>query len=146
MDQTTSGKQQQRRRRRNASDNARLCDCCFSKKNAALLTALAHANTSQRIALLRSADSSFIRCICECVLNILRGTIPIHVLAKKKLRKHATTLRRLINEKGDFKVKRKSLIQSGGSFLPTLLAPLLVEFASTLARGFTSRATPRSEK
>ena len=107
--------------------------CFFNKKQAALLTAIAHADSTQRRALLRTADSNFVRSICECVLNILHGVVPLHPRTKRNLRRHAPTLRRLVNDKGGFAKKKKALLQSGGSFLPALLAPLLVEFVSRLA-------------
>ena len=105
---------------------------CFSKKHAALLTALAHADSSQRSALLRSADLSFVRCICECALNVLEGNIKISNHSKNKLKKHVHVLRRLINNQDNFRKKKKVLLQSGGSFLPALLAPLLATLVSRL--------------
>lgn len=121
-----------------ASTTSRVPRHCFSKKHAALLAALVHADSKQRVALLRSADSSFVRCICECVLNVLHGVVPLQEHSKKKLRKHASVLRRLVNEREGLHKKKKVLIQKGGAFLPALLVPLLAEFASRLLHSSSS--------
>ena len=83
---------------------------CFSRKHASLLAALAHADSDQRLVLLRTADASFVRCICECALNVLRGVVPLHATSKKKLQKHASILRRLVDKKEGLGKKKKVLI------------------------------------
>ena len=113
--------------------------CCFSKKHAALLSALAHAGHAQRKALLRNADQGFVRCICEVALN---GSLPIKDAARKKLRKHACILRCLAKQCGSVGKKKKMLLQSGGGFLPALITPLLVELATRLL----TRSTSTGEK
>lgn len=106
----------------------------FCKKSSTILHALQHLNKEQRQALLRKADPSIIRCICECALNILRGNIPLKSDQKKKLRRHAPLIRRLAAKKGCWKSKKKFVVQSGG-FLPLLLAPILGTVLSNLIGG-----------
>ena len=78
-------------------------NCCFSKKYADLLSALAHADQNQRTALLRKADLAFVLCICEVALNTLHGTIPIKGKAKTNSISKAVRKRR--KEKKDFDPK-----------------------------------------
>lgn len=104
------------------------------KKHIAILRALQHLNKEQREAVLRKADPSIIRCICECALNILRGNVPLKADQRKKLRRHAAVLRRLAANKGCWKSKKRYVVQSGG-FLPLLIAPILGTLLSNLIGG-----------
>jgi len=96
----------------------------IAQKQADILRALYHLNAKQRTALLRVADAKLVRQICECALNVLRGNVPLNKSQKNKLRKHATTLRSLVDRSGSLKRKKKIIVQRGG-FLPALLAPII---------------------
>lgn len=145
-------------------ESARTCGCSgnikfklpkhFTKKCIALLHALCHVNIHQRGVLLRAADKNLVRCICECILNILKGNIVLPGKDKKKLSKHKKVLRKLVDkintnrtavpsQAGSTTGKRKStldgwkkkkriLLQSGGGFLPLLIAPLISTFLSKI--------------
>ena len=109
----------------------------FSKKQAALLQALCHADKKQRKALLRSADKSLIKFICEITVNVLNDNIPLKPCAKKRLRKHKNVLRKLVsvkkNQKNGWENKKKVILQSGGgAFLPLVITPLINALASTI--------------
>lgn len=104
------------------------------KKHIAILHALQYLNKEQRQAILRKADPSIIRCICECALNILCGNVPLKASQRKKLRRHAPVLRRLAAKKGCWTSKKRFVVQSGG-FLPLLLAPVLGAVLSRLIGG-----------
>lgn len=80
--------------------------------------------------LLRKVPSSCIKAICECVLNLLRGNIPISEHQKSCLKKHKHTLRQLADRKSSLYTKRKLLVQKGG-FLQLLL-PSIVSVVSSL--------------
>ncbi|KAL7289431.1 hypothetical protein TKK_0016627 [Trichogramma kaykai] len=103
------------------------CAPCVNKRHAALLTALVHSDSKQRLALLKNADDSFVRCICECALNVLRGNVPVK--NKNRLRKHKSILRKLVTlkagEKKRWAKKKRIILQTGGAFLPALIAPVL---------------------
>lgn len=103
----------------------------FGKKNATILSALYHLNVGERTALLKNANPHLVNQICECALNLLEGNIPLSGGQKKRLRKHARVLRKLA---GPTTAKRKKaiLVQSGGSLLPALLAPLLGTLITSL--------------
>lgn len=96
----------------------------IKKKQLRVLQALCYLNNTQRSAVLRKADPALIRCICECILNILRGNVPLTTSHKKKLKRHITILRKLSSGGSNLNTKKKIIIQKGG-FLPLFLAPVL---------------------
>lgn len=112
---------------------------CISKKHGALLHALCHADANQRLALLRSADRALVKCICECALNVLNGVVALKPSQKKRLSKHKQVLRKLVSAHGrgvfGWQGKKRALVQSGGSFLPLLLAPIVGTLISKLFGG-----------
>ncbi|KAJ8671406.1 hypothetical protein QAD02_002665 [Eretmocerus hayati] len=101
----------------------------FGAKYASILRALCHLSKDQRIAVSRKAASGLIKCICECALNILNGNIPLNDYEKRKLRKYAGVLRKLIIPSGTWNSKRVGIIRKIAEFLPTLLLPLLKYFS-----------------
>lgn len=111
----------------------------FSKKHLALLGALCHGDGKQRRAILRTADKQLVKCICECTLNVLQGVVKLPDSDKRRLCKHKHVLRKLINRKstkpGNWQIKKRAIVQSGGSFLPILLAPIVGTLISKLFGG-----------
>lgn len=103
----------------------------IGERNACLLEALCHLNKNQRASFLRGADDKFIRCICECVFNTLRGNVPLEPSEKNRLTKYKTTLRRVAAKRGNWKNKRKLLVQRGG-FLPYIIVPILTALLSRI--------------
>jgi len=89
-----------------------------------LLETLCHLNKNQRAAFLRVADIKFVRSICECVLNTLNGNVTLERRERDRLSKYKTTLRRIAAKRGNWKEKRKLLVQRGG-FLPYIIGPIL---------------------
>lgn len=144
---TASKKSLDRNNSDDDSDNERKTTCCnfplppyFDKKCIAILAALCHATRRQRIAILKSADNSIIRCICECALNVLRGVVSFPSSKVKKLTKYKNVIRKLVQEKREqeavgkirkkkkkinWGLKKKFIVQNGGGFLPYLLTPIL---------------------
>ena len=94
-------------------------------RNADTIRALSKLNPAQRTALLKVADKQVIEAICECVYNILRGNVELKAGEKKKLKKYQKILRILGLNKGCWKRKKRYILQTGGAFLPALLAPIL---------------------
>ena len=79
-------------------------------------------------------SESFVNCICEICLNLIKGVIPVKERQKRKLRLHSKTLKKLTRKikKKNFNNKKK-LIQAGGAFLPLLfsiVAPILTKLLS----------------
>lgn len=106
----------------------------FSEKQSTILRALYHLDSKQRNAILRKADSTLVRHICECALNVLNGNVPLANTHKRRLRRHASVLRKLANPSKKIASKKKIIVQQGG-FLPALLAPLI----GTVLAGFISK-------
>ena len=102
------------------------------KREADFLRALYYADSKQRVLLLRQADYNLIRCICECALNILLGNVPLETQEKKRLRKHVNTLRKLADKKKKINKKKIILQNGGGTFLPSLLLPIVTTILSNL--------------
>lgn len=97
----------------------------YSEKMLDVLRALRHLKKSQRVKILRSAHKQLIKCICECVLNTLKGNINLSTKDKQKLKRHQKVLRKIGSEQGTWSNKKKIIVQSGGGFLLPLLAPLI---------------------
>lgn len=101
----------------------------FGHKNSILLQALLHTTDEQRKALIKHADKSLIRNICECSLNILNGNIPLKDKEKRILRRHRKVLHKLIDPRCKcLKRKKKIINQAGGSLLRYILQPILTAF------------------
>jgi len=79
--------------------------------------------TSPKVArdIIKTADNDFIKCICECSNNLLRGNISVSSKQKSKLKRHKKALRDISKKKVSLKRKRK-IIQTGAFLAPLLLA------------------------
>ena len=58
------------------------------RKNASILKLLHKAKPSLRKTILTKASPELIRCICDCVLNVLHRIIAITPHCKRKLSRH----------------------------------------------------------
>lgn len=99
------------------------------KKHLPILKLLQKSKPKLRKSILTHADLDLIKTLHECIYNTLKGNIPINKSLKRKLKCFKTVLRRILRTSG-LKKKRKAIVQSGGAFLPFLLAPI-VEAALT---------------
>ena len=91
-------------------------------------------NAKLRKAILEHADPEFIRALCECAQQILRGNVKMTSHEKSRLRKYRSKLHLLAGKHGlSVKQKRRKLQQTGG-LLPALLAPLAASVVITLLR------------
>lgn len=141
----------------------RLCSARspIGKRHAALLNALCHASKEQQRALLRTADESLVKCICECAVNVLHGVVQLQKGVKNRLKKYKNVLRRLAPQpvatktrqsgggighssgaserkrrKFNWRAKKRLMMQKGcGAFLPLLLAPIVTSLISRLFGG-----------
>ena len=86
----------------------------------------------KRNAIIDHAGKELVHCICDCVLNVLNGNIPLEYEEKKRLKRHRNCLRELVKKKTSDK-KRKQLIQEGG-FLGALI-PILSGLVGKLFLG-----------
>ncbi|KAK3909092.1 ATP-dependent Clp protease adapter protein ClpS 2 [Frankliniella fusca] len=92
-----------------------------AKTHKAVLQVLQSAKPKLRKAILDNSDRALVYAICEICDNLLRGNIPISESHKVKLRRHRDTIRQLAQRGEGWQVKKKTLEQTGGSFLPLLL-------------------------
>lgn len=104
------------------------------RNNAEFLRALAKANPKLRRAILKCCHSELIIAICEVTLNVLRGVVPLSKQQAGKLKRHKKVLRALADRKVSLKKKKEQLNQTGGSFLPIILPPVLTVLASLLSK------------
>jgi len=77
-------------------------------------------------------NNDFVKCICDCVSNVLKGKVHISPTHLKTLRRGKRVLRELALKKTSLK-KKKKIIQSGG-FFPLLgaIIPGIVSLFSGL--------------
>lgn len=94
-------------------------------KQLPLLELLTKVNGKSRKKILKCCSLELIEAIAECIFNVLQKNIRLEKSRIKKLRKHKTTLRRLVKPEHMLSKKRNEIIQSGGSFLPLILAPVV---------------------
>lgn len=100
----------------------------IAQKYLDILKALCVLDATQRVALLRKADSRLLRYLCECVLNILRGNVPLtSKKSKSRLRKHAPLLRKLAapTRSQDQPSARRNLLIKSAHLLPLIVKPVL---------------------
>ena len=105
------------------------------RRNGPILRLLQKAPTSLQKSILDKASPELIRCICDCVHNVLQGNVSLSRYYKNKLSRHKTKLLKLTDRKVALK-KKKRLVQTG-RFLPLLqsaLAPVISGVLSNLAK------------
>lgn len=95
------------------------------KKHLPALALVKDAKPKLRKTIILNCDLDLIKTINECVYNTLAGNIPLTDKEKEKLKKFKTILRKILNTKGGLNKKRKVISQNGGSFLSTLLTPIV---------------------
>ena len=99
------------------------------RKHVPMLKTLAHAKPHMRKAIIKSAGTSLITCLCDCVYNTLKGKVNMSKHQYRKIRRHKNDLRALNNSRTT--ADKKRIIQSGG-FLGALLRPILGVLGSIL--------------
>ena len=88
------------------------------------LCMLHRSSSNARTALLKHrCTPEFIKCICECVKNVLVGNVGLSKEDKRKLKRYKRSLRKLVLKKTS-QTEKKRLVQSGG-FLGALLGPIV---------------------
>lgn len=89
------------------------------------LDALARAKPSERRDLLKRANFELIKSIVECVENVLNGNVKLDKNHLKRLKRYKSQLRKIKTSSKKWSSKKKVIIQTGGSFLPSLLLPVI---------------------
>src|SRR3989442_13340907 len=84
------------------------------KKFTPYLRVLQKSSPKVRKALMKKHCSpEFIKCICECVKNVLVGNVTLSPEHKRRLKRHKRSLRKLTLKKTSLKEKKR-IVQSGG--------------------------------
>lgn len=105
-------------------------------KQLPLLQLLVRAKPITRKNILKVADYELISAIVECVYNVLVGNVEVTHKRYKKLRKHKDILRKVHSKKNtEWSHKKRVIVQSGGSFLPILLSPVITYLLSKIPNG-----------
>lgn len=99
-----------------------------------MLSVLSKASPPLRKKLIQTASKEVIDTVCECCLNVLKGTIPLSKHQKQCLGKHRHVLRQMVQKKIPIRQKKKMLVQRGG-ILPLLLGPILKGVLGTMLGG-----------
>ena len=102
------------------------------RRNHDFLKLLVKCTPIQCKAILKVADDALVRTICECILNVLKETVPVSKPAKRKLLAHKKSLIALAEKSTPIEKKKKILVQHGGNFLSVLLPPVLRVLSSIL--------------
>lgn len=102
-----------------------------AKKHEDVLKVLAKAKPDLVRSIIKPAKKSLIDFFSECAFNILRGSVPITSVQRKKLKRYVRGLRKLARKKTSVK-ERKKILQTGGivplilkHILPMVVSPLL---------------------
>jgi len=99
-------------------------------RHASTLKLLSRANQNIAQNILKSAGDDFIKCICDCTLNVLKGNVHVSPKQWSKLKRHKKALRDLAKKKVG--LKRKRHIMQKGGFLAPLLSAAIPAIASLL--------------
>ena len=81
---------------------------------------------------LRAVKPEVVHAICDCIVNVVHGNVPISGYKKSQLRKKVPVLKKLSSKKHPAAKKKKLLIQHGGGFLSSILGPVLKTIAGTI--------------
>ena len=95
------------------------------KKYASYLKRLHRASLKEKKVLLKKAskDTEFVKCLCECAKNIIKGNVKLTSPQREKIRHRKQSFRKLCLKKTPLKEKRR-IVQTGG-FLGALLGPII---------------------
>ena len=95
------------------------------KKNSHLLKALhSCTNRKDQKLMLRAARPELVKAICDCIVNVVYGKVPVSSQVKSKLRKKVKILKQLTDPKKTTIKKKNLLIQHGGGFLTSILGAI----------------------
>ncbi len=102
------------------------------KKHFDLLKVLRSADPKLRTAILKHCSNDTVRCLCDCVFNVLSGNLKLTPKQKKQLVRFKCALRQLASRSLPLNKKRNVLVQHGG-LVSAVLTPLLAIAATLLA-------------
>jgi hypothetical protein len=89
-----------------------------------ILHVLKTACPKLRMGIISNCDKGLLDDISVCILNVLNGNIELSDSTKRKLKKHKTSLRTLLDKRKPLSAKKCVIIQKSGFLLPLLRAVL----------------------
>ena len=101
------------------------------KKHARVFKWLKSAKPDQIKTFIKSADNKFIKTVCECSLNVLRGNVPISIKHKQRLKRYKKDLRQLADKKVSLKHKKKLLLNKRGYNIVSGILKAIVPIVGT---------------
>jgi hypothetical protein len=104
-------------------------------RNADALSYLLRAGPKVRRVLIKEGPKELVNTLCECVLNVLKGNVPVTSVQKRRLAKYKKDLRKLVDKRVNVTAKKR-VLQKGGLFgvLIKALAPILSPIIGGLFR------------
>ena len=102
------------------------------RNNLNVLKVLHKAKPKLQKAILKHAEPSCIKAVCDAVLNVLKNVVKVSTVHKKRIAKHKTHLRLLASKGTSLSKKRKVLVQKGNGFLSLVLGSVLREIGSLM--------------
>lgn len=104
------------------------------KKHLPVLQVLCRCSPKLRKQLLKNADNNLIRSICECCANVLNGNVVLQNHQLKKLKNIKISLDVISTKQKSIKAKKRTIVQSGGSFLLGLIPAAISTILSLLGK------------
>lgn len=104
------------------------------KNQLPVLQALCNCRPKIRRQIIENAHGDLIKSICECCTNVLNNNVNLGQKETKRLRKYKKTIRLIGDKTKSLKLKKKAILQSGGSFLLTLIPAAISTILSLLGR------------
>lgn len=101
-----------------------------------LLKSICVCKRKLRNGIIQNGNKNFIKSICECCHNLLKGNIKLPKEDLEKIRKYKAAIRKIL-KKSSLKTKKKFLIQHGG-FLQILI-PAAVSAISSIISSFINK-------
>lgn len=109
------------------------------KENKEFLNFLQKASSKQRKEILKTANSTQLRALSECVLNVCAGNVPLSPGQFLKLKKKRKSLYKFLKAKSN---KTKKFVVQQGGFLPivlSVLTPVLTSLAEKAIKNILSQ-------
>jgi hypothetical protein len=71
------------------------------------------AKPKLRKAIIVNCTPELLKCICECVVNALKGNVNLSSCAKRRIQKHKGQLRKVANKSISLAKKKRIIVQRG---------------------------------
>jgi hypothetical protein len=95
-------------------------------RNADVLSYLLRAQPKIRRSIIEGSTKDVVDTLCECILNVINGNVPVTAQQKRQLIRHKSDLRKLVTGRVNL-TEKKRVLQKGGFFpiLAKVLAPVV---------------------